>query len=607
MSRSPKTKQITSTQHALVREQLAKILKRIAANQSAQVTIELTKLIQKYPSLPEVNHVASSFYTSVSQRDKAIYYATRAVDLDSKTPQYQIILGTLLVQSDDHKKAIKHLEQAVAISPQSPRIFGPLGVAYLQTGRIADARKSFNQAIQESPNDHEAIMNLALLESDTANAHKAVELMRDAVARFPNSPILHDSLAMFSCYDDQLTPEEVFEIHQAFGQCVQSKVHTPKSYPNKPDTNKRIRIGFISPDFKEHSIAYFIEPIFEHLNKEDFEIVVYSTSSHGDATTVRLKSHASIWRDCTDGIAATHKRIVNDQVDILVELTGHFASNQLPIFGSKPTPVSITMIGYGNTTGLDSINTRIVDSITDPSPKADNLATEQLVRVDDCFLCYRPPVDFPAIQAPKPLRPFVFGSFNDLRKISPSTMRVWASILNENPDSQLLLKASRLEQQEVCDDVYSRFESLGISSSRIKLIGRTPTNFEHLDLYNQIDCALDTFPYTGTTTTCEALAMGVPTITLLGNAHAGRVSASLLTAAGRSDLVASSEQDYIELANKQARGGSYSLESRNILRAQLLSSPLTDGKSYTKKLESVFISLWKSWCETQQAHTEPTQ
>ena len=607
MSRSPKTKQITSTEHARIREQLTKILKRIAANQSAQVSLELTKLIQKYPSLPEVNHVASSFYTSVSQRNKAIYYATRAVDFDSKTPQYQILLGTLLVQSDDHKRAIKHLEQAVAISPQSLGIFGPLGVAYLQIGRIADAREAFNQAIQLSPDDQEAIMNLALLESDTANAHKAVGLMRDAVARFPNNPILHDSLAMFSCYDDQLTPEEVFEIHQAFGQCVQAKVHTPKSYPNEPGINKRIRIGFVSPDFKEHSVAYFIEPIFEHLNKESFEIVVYSTSSRGDATTQRLKLHTDLWRDCADGIAATHKQIVKDQVDILVELTGHFASNQLPIFAAKPTPVSITMIGYGNTTGLNSINTRIVDSITDPSPKADSLATEQLMRIDDCFLCYRPSVDLPAIQAPDSSRPFTFGSFNDLRKISPSTMRVWASILNENPDSQLLLKASRLEQKEVCDDFHSRFELLGIAPSRIKLVGRVPTNFEHLDLYNQIDCALDTFPYTGTTTTCEALAMGVPTITLLGNAHAGRVSASLLTAVRRSGLVASSEQDYIKLATKHAQGGLHPLESRKNLREQLLSSSLTDEKSYAKKLKSVFISLWKSWCETQQDHTEPTQ
>lgn len=607
MSRSPKTKQITSTQHARIREQLTKILKRIAANQSTQISPELTKLIQKYPSLPEVNHVASSFYTSVSQRDKAIYYATRAVDLDPKTPQYQILLGTLLIQSDDHQRAIKHLEQAVAISPQSPSVFGPLGVAYLQTGRIADARESFNQAIQLSPDNHEAIMNLALLESDTANAHKAVDLMRNAIARFPSNPILHDSLAMFSCYDDQLTPKEVFEIHQAFGQCVQSKVHTPKSYPNTPDRNKRIRIGFVSPDFKEHSIAYFVEPVFEHLNKKNFELVVFSTSSRGDATTVRLKSYANLWRDCTAGIAATHKQIVKDQIDILVELTGHFASNQLPIFASKPAPVSITMIGYGNTTGLESINARIADQITDPSPKADSLATEQLVRMDDCFLCYRPPADLPSLQAPNQSRPFTFGSFNDLRKISPSTMRVWASILKECPDSQLLLKTSRLEQEEVCGDIYARFDLLGITPSRIKLIGRTPTNFEHLDLYNQIDCALDTFPYTGTTTTCEALAMGVPTITLLGNAHAGRVSASLLTAVGRSDFVASNEQDYITLATKHAQSGLHSLESRNALREQLLSSSLTDGKSYAKKLESVFISLWKSWCETQPAHTEPTQ
>ncbi len=594
-----KSGKITPEQHTRVREQLTNILKQLAAGQGTKVAPAITALIKKYPMLAEVNHTAAGFYDQTNAPDKALYYATRAAELEPNEPQYLSALGTLLVQSNQSQQAIEHLEHALLIDPDHAQAMGAIGIAYLETGRIADARTILTRSIERHPDDHEPIMNLALLESDIANAGKAIELMRTALTRFPDNPILHDSLAMFSCYDDQLTPQEVFTIHQDFGRCVQSKVRPPRLYPNTPDPDKRIRIGFISPDFKTHSIAYFIEPLFEHLHRDHFELFVYSTTTHADTMTARIKSHADRWRDCTQGIAATHKQIVNDRLDILVELTGHFASNQLPLMAAKPAPISISMIGYANTTGLKSITARIVDHITDPEPEADDLATEQLIRVEGCFLCYRPPTGLPELII-NPDRPFTFGSFNDLRKMSPSTLRTWADILKANPESKILLKTARLGEPEVCADILARFATLDIDPSRIELLGRTPTTQGHLALYNRIDCALDTFPYTGTTTTCEALTMGVPTITLLGRSHAGRVSASLLETIGRRDLVAEHRQAYIELATQHAQLGLRTIDARVKLKDQLANSPLVDEQSYTRKIEAAYRSLWRSWCQTQE-------
>jgi len=585
---------------ARVRAQLGEIHKKINAGELTGLKATITNLVRKYPTIAVVNHTASGYFALSGARDQAIYYAQRAVELEPDAGEYHAALAVLLIQSDKHAEALPCLQQALALEPDLGKAASALAVVHLELGHIESARADFARAIELLPDDPEPTMNLALLESDIANAHKSVELMQNAIERFPDNPVLCDALCMFASYDDALMPEQVFAIHRSFGQCVQPKVRPPRSYPNTPDPEKRLRIGFVSPDFKDHSISYFVEPIFEHLDQTKFELCIYSTSSHSDHVTARLKTQADFWRDCTAGIADTHRQIVSDRPDILVELNGHFASNLLPLFAARPAPVSITAIGYGNTTGLGSITARIVDKITDPPPEADKLATEQLVRTNGCFLCYRPPNDAPGLTEPSPDRPFTFGSFNDLRKVSPSTLDTWAKILAANPETNLVLKSSRLAHQEVRDDLRTRFQALGIDPTRVELLARTAKPSDHLALYNRIDCSLDTFPYTGTTTTCESLYMGVPMLTLLGDAHAGRVSASLLTTIGRTELIADSIDSYMELASKIADAGVRSLGDRQSLRQQLLDSPLTDAASHTRELEAIYRTLWQSWCQSQE-------
>tara|TARA_R110002072_G_scaffold42064_5_gene117643 strand:+ start:101394 stop:103244 length:1851 start_codon:yes stop_codon:yes gene_type:complete len=608
MKRASKQPSVPPAQLARVRTQLNEIIKQLQSKQTQSsnpkaALAQITQLIKKHPALPEVNHVAAMCSSRAGDPDRALYFAQRAASLEPTNAAYQQTYGSLLVQSGKYHDAIEPLETARTNNSEDRALESVLAVAYYQTGRIAEAKELLLRAIDHPPSSDEASMNLALLESDTAHADRAIELMQAAIERSPNNPILRDSLCMFACYADTLTPSKVFAIHQAFGQSIEQLVPTTKAYKNTPDPTRRLRIGFVSPDFRQHSNTYFLEPILEHLDRERFEVCIYSTSSATDQVTKRLKAHADLWRDCRSGIMQTAKQITQDRIDILVELTGHFASNKLPLFAVKPAPVSLTAIGYANTTGLSNITARLVDAITDPEPTADALSTEQLVRVPDCFLCYRPPEDLPDPQT-DPSRPFTFGSLNDLRKVAPSTLRTWATILTNTPDTRLLLKASRFAQSQVRDDLLARFADLGITSDRITLLARTDTIADHLKVYNTIDCALDTFPYTGTTTTCEALAMGVPVLTLLGNAHAGRVSASLLKAIGRDDLIADNLQSYIDKAAALASAGPVSTEDRIQLRNQLLASPLTDEPTYVRKVETILTDLWSAWCAAQERATQ---
>ena len=612
MKRASKQPSISPAQLARVRTQLNEIIKQLQSKQNRStnpqsLVAQITQLIKKHPALPEVNHVAAMCSSRAGDPDRALYFAQRAASLEPTNAAYQQTHGSLLVQSGKYLDAIEPLEIARTNNPDDRALEAVLAVAYYQTGRIAEAKQLLLRAIDHPPSSDEASMNLALLESDTAHADRAIELMQAAIERSPNNPILRDSLCMFACYADTLPPSEVFDIHQAFGQSIEQLVPITKAYNNTPDPTRRIRVGFVSPDFRQHSNTYFLEPILEHLDRQRFEVCIYSTSSATDQVTKRLKAHADLWRDCRSGIMQTAKQITQDRIDILVELTGHFASNKLPLFAVKPAPVSLTAIGYANTTGLSNITARLVDATTDPAPTADALSTEQLVRVPDCFLCYRPPADLPDPMndsSEDPSRPFTFGSLNDLRKVAPSTLRTWAAILTNNPATRLLLKASRFAQSEVRDDLLARFADLGITSDRITLLARTDTIADHLKVYNTIDCALDTFPYTGTTTTCEALAMGVPVLTLLGDAHAGRVSASLLKAIGRDDLIADNLQSYIDKAAALVSAGPVSTEDRIQLRNQLLASPLTDEPTYVRKVETILADLWSAWCASQE---QPTQ
>jgi predicted O-linked N-acetylglucosamine transferase (SPINDLY family) len=324
------------------------------------------------------------------------------------------------------------------------------------------------------------------------------------------------------------------------------------------------------------------------------ECFCYSNVSNPDSVTARIRELADHWLDISSlSDEQVGEAIRKDNIDILVDLSGHTAGNRLKVFAQKPAPIQVTWVGYPGTTGLPGMDYRITDHRADPEGTSDKYHTEKLVRMEPCFLCYQPPTDAPEIGPLPAIKNgyITFGSFNNLSKLTKETILSWSILLRGIPDARLLIKAQARGSEAGYNDLSSAFLANGIERSRIEFIGYIPETQDHLDLYNKVDIALDTSPYNGTTTTCEALWMGVPVVTLSGSRHASRVGASLLHAAGLSEFVAETTEQYISIATRLA-GNIDRLEGlRNSLRQTIRASSLTNQHELTGELESAYMEM----------------
>ncbi len=356
----------------------------------------------------------------------------------------------------------------------------------------------------------------------------------------------------------------------------------------------RIRIGYVSPDFRQHSVASFIEPVIREHDRALFEVFCYANLPRADRTTERLKGLAEHWRDI-HGIpdAQAAAMIAADGIGILVDLAGHTSGNRLPLFALRPAPLQVTWIGYPDTTGLKGIDVRITDAIADPPGEEDRYHSERLVRLPRVFCCYLPPDAAPPVAPPPSSETgrITFGSFNNLAKVTPEVIALWSRVLHAVQGSVMLVKAQPLGDAGVRRRILALFEAQGIAPGRIELDAGQPTSLEHLEQYRRVDVALDTFPYNGTTTTCEALWMGVPVITLAGDRHASRTGATLLTSCGLVDLVTTSEAQYVEMARRVAADTGTLASFRSDARQRLTRSPLLDAAGVTRELEDVLRDL----------------
>jgi protein O-GlcNAc transferase len=399
-------------------------------------------------------------------------------------------------------------------------------------------------------------------------------------------------------YDERSSNAELFEAHRAWDQRHGRAAPLPMTYANDRATERRLKIGYVSPDFRGHSVAFFLEPLLKHHDRRQIELFCYAEVSWPDAVTERFKGLADHWV-VTVGMSdvALAERIRNDGIDILVDLAGHMAKNRLLVFARKPSPVQVTWLGYPNTTGLTTIDYRLVDAVTDPEGEADAFASETLLRLANCFLCYSAPDNAPVV-APLPYLKtgfITFGSFNNPSKLSAATLDVWATLLGRLPDAWLLLKGRSFVDATVRASFLQGFTERGVSAERVELLAWIPSGTAHLALYDRIDIALDPFPYNGTTTTCEALWMGVPVVTLRGDRHAGRVGASLLTQVALTDLIADCTAEYVEIAASLARNPAELNDLRLSLRSRVATSPLCDAPTFATKIESAYRSMWRRW------------
>ena len=474
--------------------------------------------------------------------------------------------------------------------------------ALSDAGRLSAALECYREWAHADPRAVDAWIGMGNTFVDLWSVDEAVAAFGKALELAPTSAKIFSALLFYSHYALPVNPRRLFDLHRQYGDAMRRTVPAgAASFPQRPDPDRRLRIGYVSPNLSRHSVGYFAEPVIEHHDRRNFEVYCYYTHELSDDATRRMRDRSDAWRDVAGATdIALEQTIRDDRIDILIDLAGHSKGNRLGVFARRAAPVQMTWLGYPDTTGLDTVDCRITDGVADPAPEADSRHTERLLRLDCGFLCYKPPQDSPPVSTPAhPPSDVVFASFNNILKVNRAMIEVWAGILARVPGSRLILKSASLNYPDTADRVRECCESCAIDPQRVELQGFIRDRHEHLAHYGNIDIALDTFPYNGTTTSCEALWMGVPVVSLAGDVHMSRVGATLLHGAGLPELVARSSQEYADLAVALAQDPGRRAALRTSLRDALRSSSLLDHAGFTHGLERAYRERWKTWCATR--------
>lgn len=597
---------------------LAHALALIGASQLPQARALLTRVLAKEPANSEANSLMALVCLREGQPARAAFYGQRAAAAHPTSPQLWVNLARAHATDNNIEKALAAADKALSLNPAHHEAYEVAALALAKVGRFLEAKEKCLAGLVHHPGSFPLRMTLANTNIDCGQPEAAVDALIQLCKDYPDDPTPLDVLCNALNYDSRASLGQLFEKHRAYGALV-ARLRPDCLPPVSPASRKgktKLRIGIISPDLKSHSCAYFIEPFFEFHDRAKFELFAYHTNAAADATTKRLASLCHTFRHefvISDENLA--KMIRADGIDIAIELSGHTRGDSLVAMHLRPAPVQVTYLGYPNITGLDAIDYRLVDSITDPPELAmrpEGSKAEAFEYLDPCFLCFRPPAKAPAV-APPPSQQsgyITFGSCNALQKINTTVIDTWAAILSEVPHSRLLVKAFNLREPALQQQVRDRLAHQGIDPSRLEIMGPIADQSQHLEIYNRIDIALDTFPYNGTTTTCDALWMGVPVICLKGLWHASRVSASLLHASGLSTigpnrLIAESREEYIVLARNLAQDllsaqpavRQRAVEARAAQRDTMAASVLCDGPGFTKRVEASLTSMWSKWLE----------
>ncbi|KAH1061241.1 hypothetical protein GLYMA_02G201300v4 [Glycine max] len=542
-------------------------------------------------------------YGEMLKFDMAIVFYELAFHFNPHCAEACNNLGVIYKDRDNLDKAVECYQLALGIKPNFSQSLNNLGVVYTVQGKMDAAASMIEKAIIANPTYAEAYNNLGVLYRDAGDIALAINAYEQCLKIDPDSRNAGQNRLLAMNYIDEGNDDKLFEAHRDWGRRFMRLYSQFTSWDNSKDPERPLVIGYVSPDYFTHSVSYFIEAPLLYHDYTNYKVVVYSAVVKADAKTIRFREKVlkkgGIWKDI---YGTDEKKVADmvreDQVDILIELTGHTANNKLGMMACRPAPVQVTWIGYPNTTGLPTIDYRITDSQADP-PETKQKHVEELVRLPDCFLCYTPsPEAGPVCPTPALSNGFVtFGSFNNLAKITPKVLQVWAKILCAIPNSRLVVKCKPF----CCDSVRQRFlstlEKLGLEPLRVDLLPLILLNHDHMQAYSLMDISLDTFPYAGTTTTCESLYMGVPCVTMAGSVHAHNVGVSLLSKVGLGNLIAKNEDEYVKLAVKLASDISALQNLRMSLRELMSKSPLCNGAKFTLGLESTYRKMWRRYCK----------
>ena len=502
-------------------------------------------------------------------------------------------IGNAFLQSGDRVHGMDALAAAASIRPPIAAAFNDFGAALRDIGRLDESIEILRDGLKVAPAISEIHNNLGNTLKDQGRPDEAIAAFREAIRLQPANATAHQNLLFAMHLSPSTSAEAIAAEHRAWGERHADPLTRAARPHAKASCCDRLRIGYVSPDFRDHPVGRFLLPALSHHDHDAFDAVCYS-NWHGpaDAMTQRFASCASAWRNVARmNDEQLAEQIRADGIHILVDVAGHSVSNRLGVFARKPAPVQITWLGYPDTTGMSAMDWRITDAHADPPGMTEALHVEKLIRMPTTAWCLEPPAD-----APRTARDthdgITFGSFNSLSKLNNDLLRIWAKLLEQTPGASMLIKGVGLAGEQTRGRLLNTFAACGIDPSRIELLTPTKSYADHLALYRRVDVALDAYPYHGTTTTCEALWMGVPVVTLAGRTHVSRVGVSLLSNAGLGEMVATTPEQYVSIASELARDVIKRNELRSTLRDRLRASPITDARKFACEIEDAYRFAW---------------
>jgi predicted O-linked N-acetylglucosamine transferase (SPINDLY family) len=566
------------------------------AGRLAEAERSYREVLRREPEHADSLHLLGVIALQAGNLEIALALVQRAAALRPDAAVCRNNLGQVLERLERYDEAARCYEAAIELDPGYAEAHNNLGLVHARQDRLTDAEALYRKAIDLDPDYAEPHTNRGNLLKDRGELDAAIGCCRRAIELRPDLSELHSNLLLTLHYHPDYSPADLEREHRAWAERhVAPLAAGRRPHENGPEPERRLRIGYVSPDFREHPVARFLLPLFREHDRRQVEVFTYSDVTKPDTITGLVRDHVDRWRDVAMlGDEQLADVVRADGIDILVDLAAHSGHNRLLTFARKPAPVQLTYLAYCSTTGVDAIDYRVTDGFLDP-PGESSHYIETSIHLPHCYWCYSAP-PLPDSERPATERrtgPPTFGCLNNFAKVTDVTLRLWMRLLRRVPEAQLLVYA-RAEAHR--DRVRRALREAAVEESRATFVGHQPLA-DYLAAYRLIDVALDPHPYGGGTTTCDALWMGVPVVSLAGRTAVSRAGSTLLANVGLEHLVARSEEQYVELAAALIRDASGLAALRRDLRDRIESSPVMDARQFARDLEAAFRTVWRTWCE----------
>ncbi len=594
----------------------------------------LQRVVRHSPTDRQANVLMRHAMARLGQAQQALYYAEQALRSSPEDPELVTLRAMSLADCGRLDEAMGVMEPCVEKNPHHALARATLARMYGVQERLGDCIRTCTPGLNGKDAQGRPVRPDARLLSMYASAllkigraDEAVPIMKHVAMAAAGAgagggggggggpdPVQVSNLANAMLYDPGATPADVYAAHYTYGRVLMNMLPPAEvKFAQTFDPERRLRVGVVSPDFRNHPSHSFLPQTLERLDRERIELFLYSTADREDESTGVYKAivgrggSGGAWRACARmSVREMAERIHDDRIDVLIDMAGHTAGGRLLVFQLRPAPVQATWMGYPCTTGLQTMDYRITDSLIDP-PGFESQSVEKLVRIDPCFTSYRPPEGLPEVDPTPPSEraagsPMLgaggvtFVSFNAIQKVNARVVRTWARVLKESRDARLVIRHRGTLQADVRQHLKERLTQAGASPDMVVVEPPAAGTHEAMAAYNHADIALDTFPYPGVTTTCEALWMGVPVVSMEGRTPHARNGLPMMHAAGLGDLVAKDEDAYVSIAVKLAADAGRRAELRKSLRGALEASALRDEAGFARKFENAVRGMWRERC-----------